>query len=78
MKIAKPDNEKKTRNSNVTPAEYPKYICNYLPESDYNDHLENIEKDWYIDQVKELIYMIEVGKKAKIIKVNKNQVSLFD
>lgn len=77
MKIAKPDNEKKTRNSNLTPAEYPKFICNYLPESEYHLHIDNIEKDWYIEQVKELIYMIEIGKKPKTIKVDKNQISLF-
>lgn len=77
MKIAKPDNEKKTRNSNLTPAEYPKLICNYLPEKEYPLHMDNIEKEWYIEQVKELIYMIEVGKKPKTIRIDKNQLQMF-
>lgn len=44
---------------------------------DYEFHLQNVDRQWYIDKAKETIYKIEAGRKAKRQKVNKDQISLF-
>lgn len=63
---------------NVSPAEYPKIVCNRLPKSDYAKHLEQVNRQWYIDKAMENILKVETGKKnIKKAKVNPDQTSLF-
>jgi hypothetical protein len=76
-KIVKEEVDTNANDTNVFPKEELKTVCNRLPESDYELHLSNVKRNWYIDKVKEIIYGIETGKKPKKIKVDKNQLNLF-
>lgn len=76
-KIVKDNIDTGANDQNVQPAEYLKTICNTLREEDYNTHLENVNFGWYIDKVREMIFLVENGKTAKRTKIDKNQLSLF-
>lgn len=78
MKIVKDNIQTGANNQNVKPAENLKKICNRLPKSEYDFHLRNINKEWYIEKSLETIAKIEQRKKTiKRIKIDKNQTSLF-
>lgn len=62
----------------VKPAEYLKKVCNRLHPQDYDKHLQNLDRRWYIDKALETIQKIERGKKTiKKKKVDQNQLSMF-
>ena len=77
-KIVKDEVDTNANNTNVQPAEFVKTVCNKLPKSDFTKHLNNINKEWYINKAKEVIFAIENGYKPKknIIK-DENQLTLF-
>lgn len=53
-------------------------LLNNPDEENLEEHLKNIDYQWYIDKVLEVIYKIESGKpKAKRPVVNPDQTSLF-
>jgi len=72
-----PKNPSKANNSFISPAEYNKIICNYLPKDTYLDHLQKVDRDWYIEECYKIIRPIELGRKIKTIKNNPLQQSLF-
>jgi hypothetical protein len=76
-KIVKEEVDTNANDQNVQPKDYVKKVCNYLPTSDYQMHLENVNRQFYIDKVNETIFKIETGRKPKKVKVNPNQTSLF-
>lgn len=77
MKIVKEDNDTNASDTNIRPAEYKKIICNNLMPSTHKEHLEKVDRQWYIDEIKKIIYRLNTGKKLKSVKVNPNQISLF-
>lgn len=76
-KLVKEEVETNANDANVQPAEFKKVVCNSLYKDSHEGHLKNINRQWYIDKVNEMIYQIERGKKAKRQKINKNQINLF-
>lgn len=76
-KIVKEEIDTNANNTNVQPAEELKTVCNQLPKSDYEKHLKNVNREWYINKVKETIFALESGRKPRKIKEDKNQLSLF-
>lgn len=77
-KIVKDEVDTNANDTNVQPAEELKTVCNKLPKEDYEKHLSNVNRKWYINKVKETIFAIENGYKPKKNKIiNKNQMSLF-
>lgn len=77
-KIVKDEVDTNANDTNVQPAEFVKTVCNKLPKSDFTKHLNNINKEWYINKAKEVIFAIENGYKPKknIVK-DENQLTLF-
>lgn len=77
-KIVKDEVDTNANDTNVQPAEELKTVCNKLPKEDYEKHLSNVNRKWYINKVKETIFAIENGYKPKKNKIiDKNQLSLF-
>lgn len=76
-KIVKEEIDTNANDANVQPAEKLKTVCNYLPESMYQKHLQNVDRQWYIDKANETIFSIEKGKKLKKVKEDVNQLKLF-
>jgi len=46
-----------------------KVICNRLPKSSYKEHLDNVDRQWYIDEVELMIKSILSSKKKTEIKI---------
>lgn len=65
------------RDTNLSPAELPKFVCNRLPKDSHEFHLNNVDRQWFIDKANEVIFRIEHGKKPKNIKKDPNQLNLF-
>lgn len=77
-KIVKATIDTNANNQEVQPAGFLKKICNRLPPSDYEAHLQNVNRNWYIDSVLSIIYQIENGKPPKRGgSHNPNQISMF-
>lgn len=76
-KMVKEEIDTNANDMNVFPKEELKTVCNRLPKSDYEGHLANLNRQWYIDKVKENIFAIERGRKPKRVKQDKNQLNLF-
>lgn len=76
-KIVRDDVDTGANDVNVQPADRKKKICNFLPKSSHSNHLQNVDRQWYIDKINETIYNIELGRKAKRIRENPNQIKLF-
>lgn len=77
-KIVKDDVDTNANDTNIQPAEELKTVCNKLPKEDYELHLKNVNRNWYINKVKETIFAIETGRKPKKQQIfNKNQLQLF-
>jgi hypothetical protein len=76
-KMVKQGNMSGARDQNVNPAEYTKTVCNRLPKSDYDKHLQNVDRSFFIEKAKELIFKVEHGRKPKRGINNPNQTSLF-
>jgi hypothetical protein len=78
MKMVKEGNETNAKNASIKPADLPKITCNYLPKQDYEKHLENVNRGWFIQQALEIIRPIELKRKIKKKTiVPKEQLSLF-
>jgi len=77
MKIVREDNDTNASDANIRPAEHKKIICNSLMPSTHKEHLEKVDREWYIDEIKKLIYRLSTGKKPKNIKKDPNQINLF-
>lgn len=77
-KIVKDEVDTNANDTNVQPAEFIKTVCNKLPKSDFEKHLNNVNREWYINKAKEVIFAIENGYKPKknIVK-DENQLTLF-
>ena len=60
---------------NIQPADMLKKVCNRIENE--RSYLDEVNRKWYIDKVREIIYKINTGKKPKIQKVSENQMSLF-
>lgn len=52
-------------------------LLNRPDPSTFEYHLGNIDRDWYIQKVKDVVFKIEKGKKPKKVKINPKQTSLF-
>ena len=77
-KVVKEEADTNANDQNVQPKDYVKTVCNSLPVTSYKSNLSNVNRTFYIDKVKEIIYKIETGKKPKRgAKVDPNQGSLF-
>jgi hypothetical protein len=76
-KIVKPDITTGANDQSVQPSEFLKKVCNRLVPEEFQDHLKNVNRQWYIDKVKETIINIERGKKIKRKLPPKEQLSLF-
>ena len=76
-KIVKEGVDTGANDQSVQPAEKLKCVCNNLPKKDYQFHLNNLDRQWYIDKAKETIFAIENGRKPNKIKVDRNQLNLF-
>lgn len=77
-KIVKEEVDTNANDTNVQPAEEIKTVCNKLPKEDYQKHLDNVNRKWYINKAKEVIFAIENGYKPKKQQIiDKNQMSLF-
>jgi len=76
-KIVKPTCLTNASDTNVQPADMLKTVCNRLPKEEWEKHLQNVNRQWYIDKVNEVIFAIEKGKKPNKQKTNVNQISLF-
>lgn len=63
--------------NSVTPAEKRKIVCNSLLKETHQEHLQRIDREWYIDEVKQIIFQIERGRVAKRTDMNKDQLTLF-
>lgn len=77
MKMVKEGNDTGANDGNVRPATEKKVVANNLPLELHKEHLENVDRRWYINEVREIIYRLETGKKAKGNNNNENQLSLF-
>lgn len=75
MKMVKEENDTNAKDTNVKPADKLKTIINKVENVEY--HLSNIDRQWYIDEVKKIIYRLETGKKPKDVFKDPNQLSLF-
>lgn len=78
IKHVKEGNETGANDTNVTPAEESKVVVNNLPKEVHLKHLNNINRQWYIDEVNKIIYRLETGKKPKTEFNNRNQLNLFE
>ena len=77
-KMVKEDCDTNANDANVRPADKLKSVCNRLTKQEFEYHLDNVDREWYINSVKETIYSVEKGKKPSKNKViDKNQISLF-
>ncbi len=76
-KIVREDIDTGANDTNVQPADRKKLVCNFLPKTDHQKHLQNLDRQWYIAKINETIYNIENGKKAKRVKPNPAQITLF-
>jgi len=76
-KIVKDDVDTGANDQNIRPAEYLKTVCNKLSPKDYKDYLASVERKWYIETVKEKIFLVEHGRKPNLGYKNENQASLF-
>jgi len=77
MKMVRENNDTNAKNTNIEPADYKKIICNYLPKEDYEKHLKNVNREFFINECYKIIRPIELGRKIKEINTNKNQLSLW-
>lgn len=77
MKLVNDHVDTRARDTNVQPATKPKLVCNRLHEDTHKHHLENVDRQWYIDQINEMVFQLEKGKKPKKQKINPNQITLF-
>lgn len=77
MKKVYSHNTTNAKDTNIQPAEYNKITCNYLPKEDYDKHLDNVNRQYFIDECYNIIRPIELGRKLKINKVPKEQLKLF-
>lgn len=77
MKLVKEDADTNANDANVQPAEFKKIVCNSLYKESHNEHLSKVNRQWYIDKVNEMVYQIEIGKKPKRQKIDKNQIKMF-
>lgn len=78
MKIVKEGNDTGASDTNVQPADKLKKVCNFLPKESHQEHLQNVDKQWYIDKANEIIYRLEKGKKPTRQKQDKSQISFFN
>lgn len=76
-KMVRDEIDTNANDANVQPAEELKTVCNQLPKEDYEKHLKNVKRQWYVDKVKEVIFAIEKGRKPRKVKEDKNQIKLF-
>lgn len=76
-KTVKDGNLTNAKSNKIQPKEYPKMICNSLPPSTHEFHLGNVDRSFYIQKAKEIVYSIEKGKPANIVKPNPSQLDLF-
>lgn len=78
VKEVKEGNDTGANDMGVTPADRKKTVCNKLPPNARTKHLENVDRQWYIDKTNEIIYAIEKGKRPKRGAIDdKNQLNLF-
>lgn len=78
-KIVKDEVDTNANDTNVQPAEELKTVCNKLPKEDYQKHLDNVNRRWYIEKANEVIFAINNGyKPKKRIIFDKNQLSLWN
>lgn len=77
IKEVKEGNDTGARDANVTPADKLKTVCNKLPPSSHKGHLDNVDRQWYIDECRSMIFAIETGKLPKRGGDNNNQINLF-
>jgi hypothetical protein len=75
--MVKEDNDTNANDANIRPAELKKVVVNNLPKEVHKQHLDAVNRRWYIDEVKKLIYRLETGKKPKNGGINENQLTLF-
>lgn len=77
-KIVKEEVDTNANDQNVQPKDYKKVVCNYLPVDAYKKHLDNVDRTFYLDKAREIIFKVETGKKPKRgAKIDPNQGSLF-
>lgn len=76
-KMVKDNVETNANDQSVQPAEYKKVVCNRLPAATHQQHLEKVNRQFYIDKVNEIVYAIKTGKKPKRQKKDPNQLSMF-
>lgn len=76
-KIVTKQGHENTNDTIVQPKDYLKVVCNHLPLSDVDKHLQNINTSFYVDKVKETIFKIERGRKPRKEKTDPNQGVLF-
>lgn len=75
MKIVRENNTTNAKNTNLEPSEYPKKVINKVvyPQRE----LDNLDRSWYLDKVREIIFKIERGRDPRREDLNINQITLF-
>ena len=77
-KMVKKEIRTNANDQNIQPADKLKTVCNYLVPELYQEHLENVDRQWYIDKAMEIVLKISTGKKrVNKIKDDPNQMKLF-
>lgn len=77
-KIVREDNDTNANDAMVQPADKLKTVVNLLTGVDLKWHLNNVDRQWYIEKAKEIIFRIEKGRKLKKGVIQpKEQLSLF-
>ena len=77
-KVVREDNDTNANDSSVQPADRFKTVLNITEGINLEYHLQNIDRQWYIDKANEIIFRIEKGRKLKKSNIQpKEQLSLF-
>jgi hypothetical protein len=77
-KKVNPNVDTGARDMNVRPAELKKRICNKLLPEMQVEHMANVNKEWYINEVNETIRkIVRKTKKVKYKEPPKEQLNLF-
>ncbi len=68
-KIVKPTCITNANDTNVRPAEHVKTPCNTLTKDTWEEHLKNVNREWYINEVELIIRSVITSKKKNTIKL---------
>ena len=69
MKVVKENCLTNANDTNIRPATKLKTVCNTLIKSKWKEHLDNVDRQWYIDEVELMIKSILSSKKKTEIKI---------